>query len=151
LELSRREMLIAAMASAVAGKAAAGALPQVHFGKWKVSRLIVGGNPVSGNSHVSGQLSREMTDYFTAARVKQLLSSCEEAGINTWQSRGDRHIMRLLNEYRLEGGCNRPGLNETRCSPIVFEQDGLDTRGAGGLGLQCICGNQRAVDQAGDV
>jgi len=104
LELSRREMLIAAMASAVAGKAAAGALPQVHFGKWKVSRLIVGGNPVSGNSHVSGQLSREMTDYFTAARVKQLLGSCEEAGINTWQSRGDRHIMRLLNEYRLEGG-----------------------------------------------
>jgi hypothetical protein len=29
---------------------------------------------------------------------------CEEAGINTWQSRGDRHILRLLNESRLEGG-----------------------------------------------
>ncbi len=104
MELSRREMLIAAMASAVAGKAAPGAMPQVGFGKSKVSRLIVGGNPISGNSHVSGQLSREMTDYFTASRVKQLLSDCEAAGINTWQSRGDRHIMRLLNEYRLEGG-----------------------------------------------
>ena len=97
-------MLVAAMASAVAGKAAQGAVPQVDFGRSKVSRLIVGGNPVSGNSHVSGQLSREMTDYFTAARVKQLLSDCEAAGINTWQSRGDRHIMRLLNEYRLDGG-----------------------------------------------
>ena len=103
MELSRREMLIAAMASSVAG-AATGTVPQVQIGKWKVSRLMVGGNPVSGNSHVSGQLSREMTDYFTAARVKQLLRDCEAAGINTWQSRGDRHIMRLLNEYRLDGG-----------------------------------------------
>ncbi len=79
-------------------------IPQVQFGKWKISRLIVGGNPISGNSHVSGRLSREMADYFTAARIKQLLRECENTGINTWQSRGDRHIMRLLNEYRLEGG-----------------------------------------------
>lgn len=104
MELSRREVLIAAMGAAVAGKAAAEEAPQVRFGKAKVSRLIVGGNPISGNSHVSGSLSREMIDYFTAARVKQLLRDCEAAGINTWQSRGDRHIMRLLNEYRLEGG-----------------------------------------------
>jgi hypothetical protein len=45
-----------------------------------------------------------MTDYFTAAAVKRLLRECESAGINTWQSRGDRHIVRLLHEYRLEGG-----------------------------------------------
>ncbi len=80
------------------------AMPQVQFGKARISRLIVGGNPISGNSHISGRLSREMTDYFTAARIKQLLQNCENAGINTWQSRGDRHIVRLLNEYRLEGG-----------------------------------------------
>jgi len=34
---------------------------------------------------------------------------------NTWQSRGDRHIMRLLNEYRLEGakssGSRKPHRN----------------------------------------
>ncbi len=79
-------------------------MPQVQFGKARISRLIVGGNPISGNSHISGRLSREMADYFTAARIKQLLQNCENAGINTWQSRGDRHIMRLLNEYRLGGG-----------------------------------------------
>ena len=45
-----------------------------------------------------------MLDYFTAANVKKLLRECEQAGINTWQSRGDRHIMRLLHEHRLEGG-----------------------------------------------
>ena len=104
MELNRRELMRAVLAGPIAGAMAAEKLPQVQMGKWKVSRLIVGGNPISGNSHVSGQLDREMTDYFTAAKVKQLLRECERAGINTWQSRGDRHIMRLLNEYRLEGG-----------------------------------------------
>ncbi len=104
MDLSRREMLLTTFAGATMGVMPAGSVPTVQIGKWTFSRLIVGGNPVSGNSHVSGRLSREMTDYFTAARVKQLLRDCEAAGINTWQSRGDRHIMRLLHEYRLEGG-----------------------------------------------
>ncbi|NWG12301.1 MAG: hypothetical protein HXY20_02065 [Acidobacteria bacterium] len=104
MDLSRRELLVTAFAGATAGGMTLGSMPTVQIGRWTFSRLIVGGNPVSGNSHVSGRLSREMTDYFTAARVKQLLSDCEAAGINTWQSRGDRHIMRLLHEYRLEGG-----------------------------------------------
>lgn len=98
----RRELLLGGVAASAAVKT--GTLPQVPFGTHTISRLIVGGNPVSGNSHVSGALSREMTDYFTAANVKRLLRDCERAGINVWQSRGDRHIMRLLHEYRLEGG-----------------------------------------------
>ncbi|MDP2997459.1 MAG: hypothetical protein Q8N47_08225 [Bryobacterales bacterium] len=76
----------------------------MRIGKHEFSRLMVGGNPVSGNSHQPGTLDRQMRDYFSAEKVKQLLGACEQAGINTWQSRGDRHIMRLLNEYRLEGG-----------------------------------------------
>jgi len=104
MELNRRELMLAALASPFAGAMTMESMPQVQFGNAKISRLIVGGNPISGNSHVSGKLSREMADFFTAARIKQLLRDCEAAGINTWQSRGDRHIMRLLNEYRLEGG-----------------------------------------------
>jgi hypothetical protein len=79
-------------------------MPTVRIGAHRISRLIVGGNPVSGNSHVSGKMSQEMMDYFTAANVRKLLRDSEKAGINTWQSRGDRHILRLLHEYRLEGG-----------------------------------------------
>jgi hypothetical protein len=97
--MSRREVM--AGAAALAGQ---GPAPQVKLGPHAVSRLIVGGNPVSANSHLSSKMSREMLDYFTAASVKKLLSECEQAGINTWQSRGDRHIMRLLHEYRLDGG-----------------------------------------------
>jgi hypothetical protein len=99
--LNRREVLATAAAAAVPR---IDAPPSVPFGPHSISRLIAGGNPVSANSHVSTQLSQEMMDYFTAANVKRMLRDCESAGVNTWQSRGDRHIMRLLHEYRLEGG-----------------------------------------------
>ncbi len=98
---TRRDLLLAAAAGPVA---AASAMPAVRIGSHTISRLIVGGNPVSGNSHLSGKVDTEMRDYFTAANVKKLLASCETAGINTWLARGDVHIARLLREYRQEGG-----------------------------------------------
>jgi hypothetical protein len=102
---TRRDALRAsAIASVASVVQASQALPTVPFGPHSVSRLIVGGNPVSGNSHVSPELSAEMCDYFSAANVKKMLSECERAGINTWQSRGDHHIQRLLREYRQAGG-----------------------------------------------
>ncbi len=102
---SRREALLGAAAvSAVRAVAAPNEFPTVKLGPHTVSRLIVGGNPVSGNSHTSDGLGREMRDYFTAENVKKMLRNCEQAGINTWQSRGDKHIQRLLTEYRGEGG-----------------------------------------------
>jgi hypothetical protein len=106
MQVSRREALAAALSAGGAARveAASGGVPQVTFGKHRISRLIVGGNPVSANSHVSPAMDREMMDYFTVANAKKMLRDCEEAGINTWQSRGDRHIMRILHEYRAEGG-----------------------------------------------
>ncbi len=100
-QFSRRTLMGAAPALAVMNQAE---MPTVRMGQHSISRLIVGGNPVSANSHVSGALSSEMRDYFTTANVKRLLEACESAGINAWQSRADRHIMRLLHEYRQEGG-----------------------------------------------
>lgn len=101
MNTTRRSLLLAAPALAAAPLPA---LPRIRLGPHEVSRLIVGGNPVSANSHVSGQLSAEMRDYFTSANTKKMLAACERAGIDTWQSRADRHIMRLLHEYRQEGG-----------------------------------------------
>jgi len=43
-------------------------LPQVQSGTARF-RADCRRNPISGNSHVSGQLSREMADYFTAAKI----------------------------------------------------------------------------------
>ncbi|MFC1461026.1 hypothetical protein ACFLQR_00750, partial [Verrucomicrobiota bacterium] len=73
------------------------------FGK-KVTRLICGGNPLSGYSHVSSELDREMVEYYTMPNLQALLDECWRQGINTFQSRGDRHQMRMYLEHQLNGG-----------------------------------------------
>ena len=79
-------------------------LPRVDFCGMAVSRLIVGGNPFSGIGHQHPGLDQELKDYYTVARIKDVLSQCEEVGINTAVLRADNHIMRLLHEYWNEGG-----------------------------------------------
>jgi hypothetical protein len=132
MAVRRREFVMATIAPTVA--VCSSTLPQVKLGPFKVSRLIVGGNPVSGNSHVSGELSREMTDYFTAANVLKLLRECEQAGINTWQSRGDRHIRRLLHEYRLSGG-RIQWIAQTASELASIPRNIRDLAAAGAIGI----------------
>jgi len=79
-------------------------LPHVALGHVSVSRLIVGGNPFSGNSHFSAERDAAMVRYYTAARIKAALRECEAAGIDTFLGRADNHITRLLREYWDEGG-----------------------------------------------
>ena len=79
-------------------------LPTIRLGNALVSRLIIGGNPFSGNSHVSHALDEAMRDYYTTANIKAALSECECQGINTVQLRADMHIMRILREHWNEGG-----------------------------------------------
>ncbi len=79
-------------------------LPTVDFFGKNVTRLICGGNPFSGFSHVSSQLDREMIDYYTMPNLQKVLDECWEQGINTFQSRGDRHQMRMYLEHRMKGG-----------------------------------------------
>ena len=71
-------------------------LPTIRLGGVEVSRLIIGGNPFSGNSHQSAERDRDMMDYFTTERIKATLFECERHGLTAMQSRGDRHILRML-------------------------------------------------------
>ena len=61
-------------------------MPEIAFGKHRVSRLILGANPINGGSHLSRFVNRQMKRYFTPGQVAALLAHCEELGINTWQS-----------------------------------------------------------------
>jgi hypothetical protein len=79
-------------------------LPTIRLASASVSRLIIGGNPFSGNSHVSPALDDAMRDYYTTANIKAALAECEKCGVNTVQLRADMHIMRILREYWNEGG-----------------------------------------------
>lgn len=134
MRLNRRNALAALL---VGTPAVAGQTTKPHqapFGSYRVSRLMVGGNPISGNSHVSAGMSREMLEYFTAANVKKLLRACEEAGVNTWQSRGDRHILRLLSEYRQEGG-RIHWIAQTASELVDIPRNIRDCAAAGAIGV----------------
>ncbi|MCX7048364.1 MAG: ACT domain-containing protein, partial [Candidatus Sumerlaeota bacterium] len=42
--------------------------------------------------------------YATVERIKDTLRRAENSGLNAFLGRGDRHIIRMLEEYRNEGG-----------------------------------------------
>jgi len=79
-------------------------LPTIDFCGSAVTRLICGGNPLSGYSHFSQDMDWEMITYYTMPNIQALLDECLEQGINTFQSRGDRHQMRAFLEHREHGG-----------------------------------------------
>lgn len=78
--------------------------PTIRIKGLTVSRLVLGGNPITGFSHGGPDRTEAMLDYFTTANVKKLLRRCEECGVNTAFLRADNHIIRLLREYWNEGG-----------------------------------------------
>lgn len=80
------------------------ALPTIDLGGRRVSRLICGGNPLSGFSHFSAEMDWDMITWYTMPHVQDLLEECWRCGINTFQTRGDRFTMRARLEHELGGG-----------------------------------------------
>jgi hypothetical protein len=82
----------------------AGTLPTTKIGKFNVSRLIVGGNPLYGYSHFNRLLSQHMTEWATPERIVEVLRSCEQNGINTWQFSHTERTLSDLKRHRDSGG-----------------------------------------------
>jgi hypothetical protein len=99
--------LLAAAAQNGPNPAATGAnatLPTLKLGTHDVSRLIVGGNPFYGYSHFNQLLSQHMSEWATPERVCDVLRSCEQNGINTWQFSHTERTMSDLRRHREQGG-----------------------------------------------
>lgn len=79
-------------------------LPTLQLGSHTATRLICGGNPFAGFSHVSGDLDWEMIRYHTMAHMHETLDECWRQGINTVVARADRLMMRLVLEHHERGG-----------------------------------------------
>ena len=79
-------------------------LPTIRIGDKEVTRLICGGNPISGISHYSAEMDEDMLHYYSMPSLQALLDECWRQGINTVQTRGDRHTMRMYMEHRDNGG-----------------------------------------------
>jgi hypothetical protein len=96
--VNRREFMAQAGLCTAAVAAAAGAadaqdtapksaelLPTIQLGKYAVTRLITGYNPIGGHSHATSNLSTHMREWFTAERTVEFLRHSEAQGINTFQ------------------------------------------------------------------
>lgn len=72
----------------------------------KVSRLIIGGNLISGSAHAGELLyqSALMTHYFNTAKILETWELAERNGVNTTLMRCDPHIIEHYNKYRKERG-----------------------------------------------
>jgi len=81
-------------------------LPKVRFGKYEVSRLIMGCNQFYGYSHFNHLLDEHMREWNSQDRVCQTLRQCEQEGINGYQYayvEGNRTLSDL-ECYRNNGG-----------------------------------------------
>ncbi len=72
----------------------------------KISRLICGGNLISGFAHSRDLIyvSSLLKNYFTDEKVCETLAQCEEQGINTAILRVDQHTLRIIDKYWNEWG-----------------------------------------------
>jgi hypothetical protein len=79
-------------------------LPTIELGGHKVTRLIIGGNPLYGHSHFNRLLSRHQMAWNTPERVVELLLHSERKGLNAWQNSYDPRTLSDLDRYREAGG-----------------------------------------------
>lgn len=78
-------------------------IPTIQFGKFRITRILLGSNPFGGFSHTDNQLDEEMMDFYTTENIKKTLLHAQECGINGFCGRGDRHMVRVLRECANEG------------------------------------------------
>jgi hypothetical protein len=81
-------------------------LQRGKLGKHEISRLIIGGNLISGSAHADELLyqSALMTHYFTTEKILETWTLAEQNGINTTLMRADPHIFEHYEKFKRERG-----------------------------------------------
>jgi hypothetical protein len=80
-------------------------ISKVDFFGTPVTRLALGDNPFNGHSYIheihSGD---EMMDYYSAENCVRTLFEAQEQGINTYIALADPFVLRVIRQYRIQGG-----------------------------------------------
>jgi hypothetical protein len=83
--------------------AAAAPLPTIALGKYRVTRLVAGWNPIGGYSYLGPHMDRHMKEYFTAEQTVEFLLNCEREGISTHQFSVAEKTAEVLRTVRERG------------------------------------------------
>jgi hypothetical protein len=82
-------------------------MPTGKIGKVQISRVICGGNLISGYAHSRDLIyvSTLLKNYFTRDKIMQTWAGCEEHGINTMIfNPSDKVALDIYRNYRAQGG-----------------------------------------------
>lgn len=81
-------------------------LQRGKLAKYEISRLIIGGNLISGSAHAGNLLyqSALMTHYFNPQKILETWALAEQNGINTTLMRADPHIIEHYQRFTRERG-----------------------------------------------
>ncbi len=60
-------------------------LPAIMLGKYRISRLVAGANPINGYSYLGAHVTEHMKQWFEPPRSIDFLLDCERAGITAHQ------------------------------------------------------------------
>jgi hypothetical protein len=92
---------------AAGAKAGAAASPIGKIGQVQISRLICGGNLISGYAHSRDLIyvSELLKHYFTAEKIMETWALCEQHGINSMVAYpGDPQAVEVYRKHRARGG-----------------------------------------------
>jgi len=124
-------------AEAPASKEPVKGLQTGKIGKLTISRLLCGGNLISGYAHSRNLIyvSSLMKHYFTDEKIIETFRICEENGINTAVLRLDDKTIKILNKYWKSGGKIQwiAQLKPTESDQISDAQKAVDNGAKGGF------------------
>jgi len=105
LSLEERALLAGTGGQAAKSSTGTAGLPTGQLGDLEISRVICGGNLISGFAHDRDLLyvSSLLKHYFTDEKVLETLQVCQQNGINASVLRLDQHTLRLIRKYREAG------------------------------------------------
>jgi hypothetical protein len=111
-------------ASPPATHAPANPFPHGKLGRLTVSRLICGGNLISGFAHSRDLIyvSPLLKHYFTDEKIFETLALCENHGINTAILRLDEDTLRILDHYRKQRGGRIQWIAQVKIQPDDFSE-----------------------------
>ena len=79
-------------------------VPKVKFGKAEISRIIVGCNMFYGTSHFNSTYDTVMREWYTAARILEVLQRAATYGINAFQALASSRCVADCERFKAEGG-----------------------------------------------
>ena len=133
-------------------------LPMGRIGNVKITRLICGGNLISGFAHSRDlvYVSSLLRNYFTDGKVMETLEISEETGINTAILRLDNHCIGLLKKYWNERGGQIQWIAQVKPPKTDFKHFQTDIKmaidnGAIGAYIQGGVGDNLAKDGRVDI